>query len=180
MSAARSRPLLVAGVGNIFRSDDGVATAVLAWLHEHPHAEWPDWVSVRDYGIRSLHLAYDLLETETDLVLVDAMHRNGPPGTVYVVEPDPAPAVIPGEPTVDAHDLAPDAVLSLVPTLGGRLGHVTVVGCEPLTTADGLGLSTVVTEQVQTMARTVCAVVDATVAQRAEQRQPSHSGTADR
>ena len=42
---------------------------------------------------------------------------------------------------LDAHDLAPQAVLSLVPVLGGRLGRVLVVGCQPESVADGMGLS---------------------------------------
>lgn len=170
-----TRRLLVAGVGNIFRSDDGVATAVIALLTSDGRTGWPDWVGVRDYGISSLHLAYDLLAGETDLVLVDAMHRDGPPGTVYVVEPGPSAATTG---TVDAHDLAPEAVLSLVPALGGRLGHVTVVGCEPATTADGMGLSPVVAAQVPTAARAVHELVDAAVA-RDQQLQPSHPAAGD-
>ena len=31
---------------------------------------------------------------------------------------------------MDAHDMAPDEVLALVPALGGTLGRVVVVGCE--------------------------------------------------
>jgi hydrogenase maturation protease len=170
-----TRRLLVAGVGNIFKSDDGVATAVIALLTSDGPTGWPDWVGVRDYGISSLHLAYDLLGGETDLVLVDAMHRDGPPGTVYVVEPDPTATVTSG--TVDAHDLAPEAVLSLVPALGGRLGHVTVVGCEPSTTDDGMGLSPVVAAQVPTAAAAVHELVEAAVAR--QQLQPSHPTTGD-
>ncbi|MGN6753908.1 MAG: hydrogenase maturation protease [Intrasporangium sp.] len=175
-----SRQLLVAGVGNIFKSDDGVATAVLAHLTGQ-RIDWPEWVTLRDYGISSLHLAYDLLGGDTDLILVDAMHRDGPPGTVYVVEPGPArPAERPHpEPAVDGHDLAPEAVLSLVPALGGRLGHVTIVGCEPVSTADGIGLSPVVAAQVPTAARAVSDVVEAACARRYQAAEPSHRGTGD-
>jgi hydrogenase maturation protease len=166
-----TRRLLVAGVGNIFRSDDGVATAVIALLTSDGRTGWPDWVGVRDYGISSLHLAYDLVAGETDLILVDAMRRDGPAGTVYVVEPGPTAATTG---TVYAHDLAPEAVLSLVPALGGRLGHVTIVGCEPATTADGMGLSPIVAAQVPTAARAVHELVDAAVARAGSQLQPSH------
>lgn len=160
--------VLVAGVGNIFKSDDGFATAVVTWLEVNALGSWPDWVVLRDYGIGGIHLAYDLLDDYDELVLVDAMHRDGIPGTVYVVAPDlvaPAPE---DTPAVDAHDLAPEAVLALVPGLGGTLHRVTVVGCEPETVDDGMGLSAVVAQQVAVAGRAVCDLVAAADIRRAE------------
>ena len=160
--------VLVAGVGNIFKSDDGFATAVVTWLEANALESWPDWVVLRDYGIRGIHLAYDLLDDYDELVLVDAMHRDGAPGTVYVVAPDlvaPAP-----EDTlaVDPHDLSPQAVLALVPGLSGTLHRVTVVGCEPEAVDDGMGLSAVVARQVAVAGRAVCDLVAAADIRRAE------------
>ena len=135
--------MLVAGVGNIFKSDDGFATAVVARLAERARVDWPDWVRLHDYGIGGVHLAYDLLEGYDEVVLVDAMQRpGGRPGTVYVLDAELPTATAAGtSPTMDAHDLAPETVLALVPALGGTLPPVTVVGCEPESTEDGMGLS---------------------------------------
>ncbi len=52
----------------------------------------PDGVSVVDFGIRGLDLAYTLLDDRDATILVDAVPRGGPPGTLYVIEPDPVEA----------------------------------------------------------------------------------------
>ena len=63
---------LVAGIGNIFLGDDGFGVEVAKRL------------GLADYGIRGVHLAYELLEGYDALVLIDAMpmgeaarHRGG-------------------------------------------------------------------------------------------------------
>ncbi len=57
--------ILVAGIGNIFLGDDGFGSEVVR------NAELPQddpTVQVIDYGIRGMHLAYDLLEEWDTLV----------------------------------------------------------------------------------------------------------------
>jgi hypothetical protein len=56
---------------------------------------------------------------------------------------------------LDAHDPGPDAVLALVPELGGRLGRVVVVGCEPATLRPGMELSAPVAAAVGPAAQLV-------------------------
>ena len=124
---------------------------------------------MHDYGIGGVHLAYDLLEGYDELVLVDAMQRpGGRPGTVYVLDAEPPtiPADDGAVPMLDAHDLAPETVLALVPSLGGTLPPVTVVGCEPESTEDGMGLSEVVAGQVEVAARIVDDLVTGAVRRR--------------
>lgn len=161
MTGDRSGRMLVAGVGNIFKSDDGFATAVVARLAEQARLEWPEWVRLHDYGIGGVHLAYDLLEGYDEVVLVDAMQRpGGRPGTVYVIEVEQPPPADAGTVTaLDPHDLVPASVLALVPALGGTLPPVTVVGCEPESTEDGMGLSELVVAQVEVAARIVADLV---------------------
>ena len=87
---------LVAGVGNVFLRDDAFGCEVVRLLATHPV---PDGVEVRDFGIRGVHLAYDLLDGCDLFVLVDAAPRGEPPGTVTVLEvevPDPDLADRPG------------------------------------------------------------------------------------
>lgn len=142
-----SESMLVAGVGNIFRGDDGFGSAVIEWLAANGAQQWPEWLLLKDFGIRGVHLAYELLDGYDDLVLIDTMHRDGPPGTLYVVQPDLSFAPV-GSSMLDPHDMAPESVLALVPALGGQLGRVTVVGCEPVSLADGIGLSPLVAARV--------------------------------
>ncbi|MQA76737.1 MAG: hydrogenase maturation protease, partial [Solirubrobacterales bacterium] len=81
---ARERPrILVAGVGNVFCGDDGFGVAVAEHLAA---ATLPAGVELSDYGIRGIHLAYQLLDGYDLLVLVDAVQRGGEPGTVYLIE----------------------------------------------------------------------------------------------
>jgi hydrogenase maturation protease len=79
---------LVAGIGNIFLGDDGFGVEVATRL---AGADLPGGVKVVDYGIRGMHLAYDLSSGYDAAILVDATARGGEPGTIYVIEPDLGP-----------------------------------------------------------------------------------------
>lgn len=119
--------ILVAGIGNIFLGDDafGVEAAQLLQMRSlRPE------VRVVDFGIRGLDLAYALLEDWDAAILVDAVPRGEPPGTLYVIEPTVDADVTPASP-MDAHSLDPVRVLQLVQSLGGRVKRLLVVGCEP-------------------------------------------------
>jgi hydrogenase maturation protease len=119
--------LLVAGIGNIFLGDDAFGVEVVNRLVQRPQ---PFGVCVVDYGIRSYDLAYALMEEWDLVILVDALPRGGDPGTLYVLEPQlPEGDEVP--PSLDAHTMNPVAVLQLVSALGGKVGHMLVVGCEP-------------------------------------------------
>ena len=153
--------VLVACVGNIFLSDDGFGVEVAAALGRAP---MPDGVKVVDFGIRSVHLAYELLEGYDVLVVVDTVaQQEGPPGPLYVIEPevtardgtaDPLPEVM-----LDPHDLTPGGVMSLLPTLGCAVDRILVVGCQPEVLDDGIGLSPAVQAAVQPAADLVREVV---------------------
>jgi len=143
---------LVAGVGNIFLRDDAFGVEVVRRLATHPV---PDGVQIRDFGIRGVHLVYDLLDGCDLFVLVDAAARGEPPGTVSVLEVEvPDPATLTG-PVMDAHDLTPDAIFALLASLGGRPGRCLVVACEPADVSAGMGLSEPVRAALPHAVRTV-------------------------
>jgi hydrogenase maturation protease len=141
-----SGEVLVAGVGNIFLGDDGFGVEVARRLAGAP---LPEGVRVVDFGIRGVHLAFELLDGVRTLVLVDALARGESPGTVWVIERDPECASDPARAT-DAHGLDPDTVLATLAGLGGRLDRVLVVGCEPACVEEGIGLSEPVARAVDT------------------------------
>lgn len=128
-ASAPTTRVLVAGIGNIFFGDDAFGVVVARTLGGEL---LPAGVTVADFGIRGLDLAYALQEDCDAAVLVDAMPRGGVPGTVYVVEPviqdDGAPSL-----PVDAHGMNPVYVLRLARSLGRVPPRVFVVGCEPAT-----------------------------------------------
>jgi hydrogenase maturation protease len=151
---------LVAGLGNIFNGDDGFGVEVASSLLQRT---WPDDVEVADFGIRGVHLAYQLLDGYELVVIVDAVSHGGAPGSLYVIEhrPDEQRPIQPGDQAmIDAHDLGPDGVLALVPSLGGTLGRVVVVGCEPETLAPGVGLSAAVAGSVEAAVELVREIVE--------------------
>ncbi|HZV51446.1 MAG TPA: hydrogenase maturation protease [Candidatus Dormibacteraeota bacterium] len=118
--------VLVAGIGNVFLGDDGFGVEVVRRLSER---SLPPWAEVADFGIRGYDLAYALLEDYAYAVLVDAVPRGEPPGTVFVLEPDLE--ALPGPASPDGHAMGPDRVLALVRELGGRPPRLFLVGCEP-------------------------------------------------
>jgi hydrogenase maturation protease len=149
--------MLIAGVGNIFLGDDGFGVEVAGRL---AHADLPGWVRVADYGISGMHLAYDLAEGYQTTILIDAAPRGDVPGTVYVIEPEigKVPANR-GNPLLDGHGMQPDVVFGMLDLLGADAGRVLVVGCEPASVEEGIGLSPPVAAAVDEAVRIVLDLV---------------------
>src|ERR1700722_2879797 len=98
-----SNGVLVAGIGNIFMSDDGFGVEVATRLATQA---MPPGVRVAEFGIRGVHLAYELLDGYDALILIDAVPMGEVPGTIAVIEPDDRGALPAGEEqssVVDAH-----------------------------------------------------------------------------
>lgn len=126
--------ILVAGLGNIFKGDDAFGVEVAQRLARRP---LPPGVKVVDFGIRGIDLTYALLDGYSSAVLIDAAQRGGPPGTIYVIEPEQ----LPGDPApedllMSPHDLDPAKVLRVAAALGGNCQRIVLVACEPLTFGD--------------------------------------------
>jgi hydrogenase maturation protease len=136
-SASANHRVLVAGIGNIFLGDDGFGVEVANRLAGEP---MPDGVRVGDFGIRGVHLAYELLDGYDTLVLIDAMSCGDQPGTITVLEPELDPAIV-RPAALDAHRLSPEMVLATLASLGGQVTKVLVIGCQPAVTDPGIGLS---------------------------------------
>jgi hydrogenase maturation protease len=114
-------------------------------------------VRLVDYGIRGMHLSYDLLDGYDALVLVDAVPTGETPGTVTVLEVRPEDV---GDAELDAHGMDPVAVLASFGRLGGTLPATYVVGCRPASTDEGIGLSEAVRSAVPDAADAVLRLLD--------------------
>ena len=124
------KQILVAGVGNAWLQDDGFGPVVVQRLESR---ELPSGVTVMDFGSGGLDLAYEIMRGYDALVLVDVSRQGGEPGTLYVLEPDPADYARPiedGE-MISPHGMDPQTVLRFVNAVGGFSGKVVVVACEP-------------------------------------------------
>lgn len=121
MSTGRT---LVAGFGNVLRRDDGFGVEVVRRLGEEG---LPGGVTLMEVGTGGLHLAQELLSRYDRLIVVDAMRRGRPPGSVSVL------AVEGVEPAreVDLHEAIPSRALSVARALGALPPEVVMVVCEP-------------------------------------------------
>jgi hydrogenase maturation protease len=118
--------ILVAGVGNVFLGDDAFGVEVVQRLARR---DLPEGVRVVDFGIRGVDLTYALLDGYEAVVLVDAAPRGEPPGTLFVLEIPREEGA--GVPVLEPHGMDPVKVLRLAAALGGRIGRLLLVGCEP-------------------------------------------------
>ncbi len=126
----RTRQILVAGIGNAFMGDDGFGGQVAQRLEQR---ELPAGVSVFDFGTGGLDLAYEVMRGYDALVIVDINRQGEPPGTVFVMEPDPSDVEggIEDGAVIDPHAMDPQTVLRFVKSVGGWPGKVVIVACEP-------------------------------------------------
>ena len=126
--------VLVAGVGNVLRRDDGFGVYVVERLQA---GSAPDGVRIVDIGIGGIHLVHELLDTPDMLIVIDALDLGRAPGTVLVVRPEVrAPAG--RDDLADMHYATPERALMLASALGVLPDRAWIVGCQPAD-ANGLG-----------------------------------------
>jgi hydrogenase maturation protease len=125
--------VLVAGVGNVLRGDDGFGVVVAQRLLA---GRLPPEVTVIDVGIGGIHLVQELFEPTDALVVVDAVDLGRPAGTVAVIRPDvcDVAAMTPMERhdrLADMHYATPERALMLARALAVLPPTARVVGCQP-------------------------------------------------
>jgi hydrogenase maturation protease len=136
----------------MFLRDDGFGPEVVRRLAATTDPAAPGVLAV-DYGIRGMHLAYDLLAGVDVLVLVDTVPPGPDPGAAPGTGPDPGaapgririlrvrPEDLDGAASLDPHGMDPAAVLGRLRSLGGELPLTYVVGCVPADLTEGIGLT---------------------------------------
>jgi len=126
--------ILVAGVGNVLRADDGFGVAVVGRLLER---EPPAEVEVLDIGIGGIHLVQELVAGADALVVVDAVDLGREPGTVVVQRPEIREVEGPDD-LADVHYSTPERALMLAGALEVLPASVWLVGCQ-VVDAEALG-----------------------------------------
>lgn len=121
--------VLVAGIGNIFLGDDGFGVAVARRLADRA---LPGTVTVEDFGIRGLDLAYALSNYDV-AIFVDIVPRGGDPGTIYLIDASDEEL---GPAGLQTHGMDPVSVLAFAREVGPLPPHIYVVGCEPAHVVD--------------------------------------------
>ena len=130
------RPLLVIGVGNPDRGDDGIGPAVIDAIRSHP-----DLAGV-ETAVETTVVAGDLSDIvmtwtpDHEVVIVDAMIGSGPPGTVVAIDGlrDHLPV---GPRSLSSHGFGLAETVQLAHTLG-RLPHSLTIIAVQMDDADHL------------------------------------------
>lgn len=135
--------VLVAGMGNDLRQDDGFGIAVIRHFEE---AGAPDGVRVYESGIAGIGLVQELMDGYEALIIVDATDRDAEPGTVFLLEADvPAQEELTEESRqeflADTHLTVPSQALTLARAIGILPPAVYILGCQPKETDLGMDLS---------------------------------------
>lgn len=157
--------LLVAGVGNIFFGDDGFGPEVARALAGESTVD----VKIEDFGIRGIHLAYELVAGYDRAIVIDAVPRGGTPGSLYVIEPD----ILRTAAVPDPHRMDLEGVFAMFKLIGGEPAPITIVGCEPSAPEEVIGLSEPVRKAVEPAIELVRRLIAETLsfgARRAEKR----------
>ena len=144
--------MLVAGVGNLLRGDDGFGVEVAQLLQRDAA---PGGVRVLDVGIGGIHLVQELHDRFDALVVVDAVELGRPPGTLVVIRPTVREPSGPDD-LADVHYANPERAFMLAGALGVMPATAWLVGCQPLDAERvGEGLSTEVAAAVEPAAAEV-------------------------
>jgi hydrogenase maturation protease len=119
--------VLVAAFGNELRGDDGFGIAVLRQLEAAGFRnDASQHVRMVEIGTAGVRLAQELLSPCDRLIVIDAVSRGTPPGTVCVLKVDDVP-----EPAgVDMHLAVPSRALAVAKALGALPRETFFVGCE--------------------------------------------------
>src|SRR5271157_892044 len=82
------RKVLILGIGNLLRSDDGIGVHVVKYIEE-TGAVLPDGIELMDGGTAGFDLL-GLIENYDKIVIVDALKADDMPGSIYRFTPEHA------------------------------------------------------------------------------------------
>ncbi len=121
--------ILLAGVGNVLRGDDGFGIAV---LNELQRTLAVDGVEFFESGIAGISLVQKLMDGFDALIIIDALDRGAAPGQVFVLEPDAESLKNPPSTheATDLHQADPEVVLRMATALNVLPPRAWIVGCQ--------------------------------------------------
>ncbi|HVM00993.1 MAG TPA: hydrogenase maturation protease [Egibacteraceae bacterium] len=144
--------VLVAGVGQVLRGDDGFGVEVARRLAT---LDLGKSVRVIETGTGGINLVTALYDPTDVLIVLDAVDHGRPPGTVMVIEPEVAdvddlPQLARWDFLADMHYTKPESAFMLAKALGVLPERFLLVGCQPQETETlEVGLSPAVARAVE-------------------------------
>ena len=143
--------ILVAGVGNVLRSDDAFGVEVANRLLERPTI--PN-VTVVETGIAGIQLVQDLQDGYDAVIVIDTVDRERPPGTVMTIDYDVIDVQaldhnVKYDLLADMHLATPERSLMVARALGVLPPIVKMVGVQPVDVDTmAIGMSDIVTNAI--------------------------------
>lgn len=137
----KKKNVLVLGVGNLLRRDDGFGPVVIEQLQKNP-ASGVDYL---DGGVDGLALL-DIMQPYQNVILIDAVEMNEKPGTVRLFTPQDAVIKIKRD-TLSTHGFGLAEVLKLMEQLGMDT-PIQIIGVQPQDLSFGEGLSDSVNDRM--------------------------------
>jgi hydrogenase maturation protease len=132
---------MVVGIGNLIMQDDGVGVHAIKALEE---LGFSDDVELIDGGTHSYDLIEEFCRAE-NLIIVDAMHAGGEPGTIYRAPFDEL-GLEPNENITSLHEMHFVEAMKMTRMLGYN-PTTTVFGIEPAIIEINMDLSPEVTKK---------------------------------
>ena len=151
-------PVLVMGVGNMLRGDDGFGVAV---LEEVGSRDVPGNVDFLDAGTSIIDLMEEL-NGRRKVVVIDAVRGGQSPGTLYRFSPeDVAAEAVPAD---SLHQVGLLETLRLAELVDCRPEQVVIIGAQPEDTSLKIGLTEAVAAAVLRAAEMVMAEINGDIA----------------
>lgn len=141
--------VVVLGLGNLVRSDDGVGVHAALRLMKDPRV--PSGVEVIDGGTQGLNLL-PVIADATHIVIIDAVNTGASPGTIVRYEVSQLDA-LPGSPSV--HQIGFADLLEGLRWLGKSPQNMVLIGVQPEETGWGADLSSAVQAALPALAELV-------------------------
>jgi hydrogenase maturation protease len=156
---AKPKALVVLGVGNLYRSDDGVGLTIARQVQE---AALPG-VQVREESGEGAALI-EAWKGADIVILCDAVRSGADPGTIHRLEAhrEPIPA---GFFRYSTHAFSVAEAVEMARTLGQLPAHMVLYGVEGADFTAGVGLSPPVAHAAQEVVREVLAEAHAHLAE---------------
>ncbi|MBI5033730.1 MAG: hydrogenase maturation protease [Chloroflexi bacterium] len=137
--------VLIAGMGNVLRRDDGFGVHVAKQLATANNL--PMNVKLIEVGIGGIHLVHELMSGYDALIVLDAVERGTRPGTLHTLK-----ATVPDLNTwdenrrrdflADMHYTTPSRAMILAKALGVLPRQTFIIGCQSADADElGIGLS---------------------------------------
>jgi hydrogenase maturation protease len=126
--------ILVVGVGNLLKSDDGLGIHVIEKLKK---MKLPNKVDIMDLGTSGMDILH-YSENYDKIIFIDAIKVGKSPGTVYRIKPRDVEV---GDDSLrdmiymSMHEIDLEKVIALGRKLGQIPDNVVIIGCEPKETS---------------------------------------------